>query len=176
MEVLPVNLKTSVAFARLVSERGLHGEIRALQLSTFSHDVLKNAQVILALPSGQLETKKVISARGSRDSLLIQMEGIETPDEASSYRGAVLYLDKHRLPPLADDQYWHDQIIGMTVYTLDGRKVGTISDILGTGGNDVYVVDTDNGEVLIPAVRDIIRKVEIGKNRMEIDPLEGLLD
>lgn len=86
-------------------------------------------------------------------------------------------VDKHsnndRLP---DDQYYHDQIIGLKVKTTGGELVGTITDILTGKSNDNYIVQGERGEVLIPAIEDVVRYIDLDGGYMTIEPLKGLLD
>jgi 16S rRNA processing protein RimM len=79
-----------------------------------------------------------------------------------------------KLPP---DSYYQHDILGLHVFTLNGREVGTIVDIYLTGGNDVYVIKAPDGrQILIPAIKDVIKQIDLIRSTMYIDPLPGLLD
>jgi 16S rRNA processing protein RimM len=92
------------------------------------------------------------------------------------YRGAIISADKSLLPALQKEEYFYGQLIGLTVYTTDGNVIGTVSDIFETGSNDVYVVKTPDKEYLIPAIHDVIKKIDLQEKRITIQILEGLLD
>lgn len=72
--------------------------------------------------------------------------------------------------------YYHEQIIGTSVYTTQGELIGIVESILETGSNDVYVVKQDEREYLIPAIKDVIKKVDLKNGRILIETIEGLLD
>jgi 16S rRNA processing protein RimM len=77
--------------------------------------------------------------------------------------------------PLPDHTYYRDQIVGLRVVTTAGETLGTITEILVTGSNDVYVVRDEQRETLIPALKEIVREVDVTGGRMVIDPVDGLL-
>lgn len=92
------------------------------------------------------------------------------------YRGAILSADRSLLPDLKEEEYFYEQIIGLTVYTTDGNIIGTVTDIFETGSNDVYVVKGSNKEYLIPAIRDVIKEISLEDKKVIIQTVEGLLE
>ena len=78
-----------------------------------------------------------------------------------------------------DGEYWHHEIIGLNCYTIENKKVGEIIDIIKTGSNDVYVVryrgNKKEIEILIPAIKDIIKEINLKKNYIKIKIIKGLL-
>lgn len=79
----------------------------------------------------------------------------------------------HSLP---DGQYYHHQIIGMKVMTTQGEILGTVASVLTGKSNDNYVVQSHNGEILIPAIEDVIQSIDLDVGIITIEPIEGLLD
>jgi 16S rRNA processing protein RimM len=77
------------------------------------------------------------------------------------------------LNPLPEGQYYAFQLIGLNVVTTKGKLLGQITDIMFTAGNDVYIVE---GEILIPAIEDVVKSIDLKKGRMLIEAIEGLLD
>ena len=79
--------------------------------------------------------------------------------------------------PLPDGSYYHFQIVGLTVFTVDGVPLGEVVDILETGSNDVYVIRDDEGkEHLLPALKDVVKDIDLEKGLMLVQPLPGLLE
>src|SRR5205085_4779866 len=79
-----------------------------------------------------------------------------------------------QLPP---DSYYQHDILGLQVFTLGGKAVGTIVDIIVTGSNDVYVIKSADGpQQLIPAIKDVVKQIDLIRRTMHIDPMPGLLD
>ena len=77
---------------------------------------------------------------------------------------------------LHEDEYYHDQIIGLQVITTDGELIGAVTDILSGTSNDNYIVRGSTGEVLIPAIEDIIQSIDLHKGIITIEAINGLLD
>jgi 16S rRNA processing protein RimM len=78
--------------------------------------------------------------------------------------------------PLPEGQYYHHQIIGLRVRTSRGEYIGDIVDILTGKSNDNYIVQSPRGEILIPAIEDVVRSIDLDKGSITIDPIEGLLN
>ena len=75
-----------------------------------------------------------------------------------------------------EDQYYHHQIIGLRVITTGGEEIGTITDILTGKSNDNYIVKGPAGEVLIPAIEDVVRSIDLTEGTITIEPIDGLLE
>ena len=78
--------------------------------------------------------------------------------------------------PLPEGHFYHDQIIGLQVKTTGGELIGTVTDILSGTSNDNYIVRSPIGEVLIPAIEDVIQSIDTEHGFIIIEPIEGLLD
>ena len=78
--------------------------------------------------------------------------------------------------PLPEGQYYHHQIIGLQVRTTRGELLGKVTDVLTGRSNDNYVVESAEGEILIPAIEDVIQSIDLAKRTVIIEPMEGLLD
>ncbi len=92
-------------------------------------------------------------------------------------RGAQLWIDRKDAAPLPEGMYYIPDLIGLSVLTDDGKRLGSLTDVLRTGANDVYCVTTDDGrEVLIPAIRDCILETKPEEGRILVHLLPGLMD
>ena len=78
--------------------------------------------------------------------------------------------------PLPEGQYYHDQIIGLQVRTTRGELIGTVTDILPGKSNDNYIVRGTTGEILIPAIEDVVQSIDLDQKCITIEPIDGLLD
>jgi len=90
--------------------------------------------------------------------------------------GAEIFLPEDCLPPPSDNEYYQYQLLGLKVETLQGRRIGTLRGILETGDADVYSIDFHGKEILIPAVDEIIVKIDLKQGLIVVDPPEGLID
>jgi 16S rRNA processing protein RimM len=119
----------------------------------------------------------VLSARqGPRSAILLMLEGVSDPDAAAQLRDAEILVEASVLPQQPDGVYYYYQLIGLAVRTVDGHGLGSVSEIMETGGNDVYVVKADSGqETLIPAVKEVVVDIDLAAGTMTIDPPPGLI-
>ncbi len=105
------------------------------------------------------------------DRCIVKLEGVDDRDQAEAIRGQILRIRRREIPPPPEGAYYDFQIIGLRVVTTEGRDAGRIIDILRTGANDVY--ETDSG-ALIPAIESIVREIDLEKERVIVEPMEGL--
>jgi len=120
----------------------------------------------------------IASARPHGQSdLLIAFRGISNPEQAGQLRNTWLYVPAKDRPPLPDGKLYQHQILGLRVVTDAGRELGTLTEILVTGANDVYVVKGEDGkEVLLPAIPDVILGYDLEKGEIKVHLLDGLVD
>jgi 16S rRNA processing protein RimM len=161
-----------VIIGRVLREWGLTGEVIVLPLTFYPERFLKLKEVAVQVQD-RIEQKKLRSVRPHKNNLLIAFEGCETPEDARRYRGALIKIKESESPKLAGGVYYHYQIIGLGVYTIDGDYLGKITSILETGSNDVYVVRGEDGEYLIPAIKDVIKEVDLEAKKMTVKPMEA---
>lgn len=150
--------------------------MKALPLINIFYSLTPENEIAVNFPSGGSETRKIRTLKKLNKYALVSFYGINDPETALKYRGAVLSVDKSLLPDLQKEEYYHDHIIGLTVYATEGNIIGKVSDIFETGSNDVYVVKGSGKEYLIPAIHDVIKKINLEEGRIIIQVLEGLLD
>ena len=150
--------------------------MKALPLIDSFYLLAPENEISVILQSGFTESMKIKSLKKLNKYALVSFYGINDPETALKYRGAILNADKSLLPALQEEEYFYEQIIGLAVYTTDGDIIGKVSDIFETGSNDVYVVKGSDKEYLIPAIRDVIKKINLDEEKIIIQPVEGLLD
>ena len=122
-------------------------------------------QVRVGLTTGRLKEK-----------VLLKLKGVESPDEAKRLVGSFLEIEKEDLTQLPKGRYFIFDIIGLKVITTEDKKVGTVKEVISLPANDVYVVEGDQKEYHVPAIKEIVKKIDLKKKVMVIEPKEGLLD
>lgn len=165
-----------IAVGRITGTHGIRGQLR-LQSYSGNLESLKAAkQIVLRLPDGNLREHNLRRAAHHGGVILLTLAGFDNINQVQNLVGSELLLQRQQLPATAEDEYyWHD-LLGLTVVTDDGVMLGSISNILETGANDIYVVSGQDREYLIPAVASVINTVDLTAKTMTITPLEGLLD
>ena len=105
----------------------------------------------------------------------LQLRGIETMTAAETLRDVDVVIPRAEAPPLAEGEFFVADVVGLRAVTTTGRALGTVAEVLSTGANDVYVVRGDAGEVLIPAIRDVVTSLDPAAGVLQVAPMPGLL-
>lgn len=158
-----------VAVGRVLAPRGVRGELKVDSLTDAPQRFQRGATVYAA---GAPRT--VRRARAHAAVLLLELEGIDTKEQAAALRGMLLEVPEAELATLDEGNYYRFQIVGLEVIDQDGGPLGHIEEILETGANDVYVVRSDAGELLIPAIDMVVKKIDVAGGRMAVELLPGL--
>ena len=116
------------------------------------------------------------STEWHKGKAVIQLSTVNSIKDAEKLRGQVIEIHHSQLHYLPEGQYYHFQLIGLEVQTIRGEVLGNITDILTASSNDNYVVSGAGGEILIPAVEDIVKSVDLARGCLIIEPIEGLLN
>lgn len=107
---------------------------------------------------------------------IVTIEGVDSMNDAELLRGAELRVPEATLQPLPDGAFYHFQLIGCAVETLNGDAVGTVRAVEGEAGNHRLSIAAEGGEVLVPLVTAICLSIDVVARRIVIDPPAGLLD
>lgn len=108
--------------------------------------------------------------------VIVKFKGLDTINEVERFRRCPLLVPREDAVPLEEDEYYIADMIGMQVETEDGKAFGILKDVMETGANDVYVIDSiSHGEVLVPAIKECIRKVDVAEGKMTVHLMDGLV-
>ncbi len=162
-----------VRIGKVVAPQGLAGEVRVGPLTDFPQRFLATEQVALELAEGP-RLLQVEGARLHGNVAILRLA--EDRAGAEALRGVFLLVREEELVPLPQDQYYIYQLMGLSVYTEEGQFLGKIREVMATGGNDVWVVARDGEDLLLPAIRQVIRQVDLAAGRIVVHLLPGLVD
>ena len=163
-----------LAVGLLRKPHGLRGDL-LLEIYTDFPERLKPGTKIFA--GDKHQPLKITRRRPHNDGMILGFEGISTPEEAGKYRATVVYVPSADRPTLPEGQYYHHEIVGLTVIDEAGTTLGELSEIIITGANDVYVVTPAQGkDILLPALKEVILGVDLSAKTMRVHLLPGLLD
>ncbi len=166
-----------VPVGTLGKPHGLKGELKFIPDIT-DEDVLAAFETTrVEGKSGETDPLKIASIRGHGQRLIIRFEGIERIEDAQPLSGKPLLVPKEEFPRLPAGEYYWFQILGLEAYDDTGKFYGTVSEIIETGSNDVYVVrdgDSDS-ETLLPNIDDVIQSIDPEQNRLVFHVIDGLL-
>jgi 16S rRNA processing protein RimM len=164
-----------VAIGKISKPHGIRGALKVMPYFQLDH-LLPQFQRFWLVQKQQTRLIQPQWFRRSGRSLLLKIEGIDDLISAEGFRGWEISVDRDQLPELPGGQYYTFQLVGLPVITLDGRRIGTIRQVLPMPAHDVYLVDADGKEVIIPAVREFIEEVNLAEKRVVIRTIEGLLE
>lgn len=105
---------------------------------------------------------------------LLKFEGVDTREQAENLKGGYIEVNAQKLPLLEDGTYYVFDLIGMNVFTTSGERLGEITDVQKYPANDLYVVEGERGKLMLPAISDVVKKVDLKRNRVEVELLDGL--
>lgn len=171
-----MTVKDHVIIGRILKPHGVKGELKAYPLTDVPDRFSHLKEVWLESSEKGLTPVKVRGSRSQNELVILSLEGINTPEEAAALTGMELLAPVESSPKLPEGVYYWHEILGMEVVTDDGRFLGRVTDVFQTGSNDVYTVWDGEKELLLPAIADVVRKVDVVARKMIIHPMPGLLD
>ena len=156
---------------KLRKSHGLSGEMW-IEVLTDHPELLRQGYSVF-IGKGH-DKHKISSFRMAGKLGLIQLEGFNDPESLRAFSNAYLFFETKDMPALEDEEYYHHELIGIEVRNEDDTVLGTLTEIIVTGANDVYVVTPNNGskDLLFPAIKSVIKKIDIESRQMVISPQE----
>lgn len=164
-----------INIGKIVGTYGYQGMVRIVPLTDFPERFKKLEKVMLQ-HNGTVREVIVEDACPHKEVYLLKLAGIDSREAAQEYRNALLQIEPGQLYPLPEGYYYHFQLLGLAVYDEEKGLLGELTEILETGANDVYVVRSpEYGEVLLPAIKEVILEVNLEEKKMRVRLLPGLL-
>jgi 16S rRNA processing protein RimM len=149
---------------------GLHGELRVEAFVPGAPRLQPGRTIYLrGLPF------RVAGIRPERDTWLVALEGIDMREDADALTGTLIEVPEAEVERDAPDALFLHEIVGLRVELEDGTVLGEVTDVLQPGANDVYVVNGNSGELLIPAISDVVQSIDVDEGRIVVRAIPGLL-
>jgi 16S rRNA processing protein RimM len=148
---------------------GLKGFVRASSFAVSETSFTEAGSVVVKQRSGETRRLRVLHCAPYNRGIILKLEGIEDRDEAEGLRGARLFFRKEDLKREDEDEFFWFELIGLKVYSEDGALMGVVTHIIPTGGTDIFVVKDKEREVLIPAARHVVKKIDTVAKTMVVD-------
>lgn len=163
-----------LAVGRIVRPHGVHGEVRVELLT----DNPERFEWLDAVYVGEKSPRlvEIESVRYHQNAVLLKLVGYPSRTEAEALRGELLQVPESEAVPLEEGEYFLYQLIGVEVETEEGINLGRLTEILETGANNVFVIEGQKGQLLIPDIPDVVKLVDIENNRLVIHALPGLIE
>ena len=160
-----------IAIGKILAPWGSRGKLKVAVATDFPQRFAPSSKVYL-----KRQPVTIDSTEWQKGKVIIKLNTIDSVEDAKKWRGQLLEIHHSQLQLLPEGQYYHFQLIELEVWTIQGELLGNITEILTTPGTDTYVVSGAKGEILIPAVEDVRKSVDLDKGCLVIEPIEGLLN
>jgi 16S rRNA processing protein RimM len=162
--------------AKIRKSFGLNGEVA---VESFTHSLErfnKLKKVFIGYNENDLVECSVSSVRTNKDMIILKIDLFKDRSDSDKFAGSFIYVDsKNIIKPPRGKFFYHD-IIGLSVEDSDGKKYGEVKDVWQTPANDVYVIDYNGKEVLLPAIKEFIKKIDINSKKIIIEIVAGLFE
>ncbi len=164
-----------VTIGQISRVRGVKGEMVVVPLTDDPQRYLKLDRVTIS-KEGNVREFMVEGVREFKGKILLRLKQVEGPEEAKKLVGGFVEIQRNQVVKLHEGRYFVFDIVGLEVVTTEGRRIGKVKEVLSLPGNDVYVVQGEERQYDIPALKEIVKKVDLQEGKMIIQPMEGLLE
>ena len=160
-----------IRVGKIVNTHGLKGEVKCIYLTDdmerfddFDHVYIEDTKELLDIDN----------VRYAKGMVYLKLKGLDNINLVEKYKNKYIIIDESQMKDLEDDSYYVSDLVGLDVFDLEGEFLGKITYVYQTGANDVYELN-NNRELLIPAIKEVVKSVNIDQGRMTIKKIEGLL-
>ncbi|MFC1897054.1 ribosome maturation factor RimM [Chloroflexota bacterium] len=160
-----------IAIGLILAPWGSEGKLKVKVVTDFPQRFAPSSTVYI-----NQRPMTIDSSEKHKGEVIIKLDTIDSIDVARQLRGQPIEIHHSQAYPLPEGQYYHFQLIGLEVWTTQGELLGNITEILTAESNDNYVVKGDKGEILIPAVEDVVKSIDLNRGRIVIEAIQGLLN
>lgn len=158
----------------ITQTHGIKGEVKVFPTTDDAQRFKKLKKVTLDNGKERRELE-ITSVKFFKNLVILKFKGIDDINEVEKYKKAALFVTREDAVPLEENEYFIADLIGLKVVSDEGEELGTLDDVLQTGANDVYVVKNDKGEeILVPAIKDCVKNVDIEGGEILLHLLPGL--
>ena len=160
---------------QIVNTFGIKGMVKIVPFTDNIErfDELKKVYIVNKKSRKEYEVEEV---KYHKNMVLMKFKGIEKVEDAENLRNCYLEIDRKDAKQLEEDTYYIVDLIGLDVYTDEGKNLGKLDDVFNTGSNDIYVVKDELGkQILLPAIKEVIKNVDLENKKITVHLLEGLV-
>ena len=159
----------------ITSTHGIRGEVKVFPTTDDPRRFLDLEQVLLDTGRERIPLE-IQNVRFFKQFVILKFKSLDNINEVERYRRCPLLVERKDAVPLEEDEYFIADMLGLEVLMEDGARFGTLKDVIETGANDVYVIESlEHGEVLIPAIKECVLDVDIPGGRMKVRLMDGLI-
>lgn len=163
-----------LSVGQIVNVHGFKGEVKVYPLSN-DIERFKQLKQVYVEKGEELNSYEVQSIKYLKNTVVLKLKGVDTEEQANSLRNCYVKVERQKAVKLPKDNFFICDLIECEVHDINGVLLGTIIDVMQTGSNDVFVVKKGNKEILIPALKSIVKEVNIEDRKIKVELPEGLM-
>ena len=163
-----------LSIGQIINTHGLRGAVKVYPLTDDISRFKKLKEVYVEENDGIVKYK-VESVKFLSSTVSVKLKGVDSEEAANKLRGSYIKVDRKSAVKLPKDTYFICDLIDLEVYDEKGLLLGTVKDVLQTGSNDVYVIQSSGKDILIPALKDIVKKIDLENKKILVEMPEGLI-
>ncbi len=167
---------TLIPIGRIIRPHGLCGSVKVISMTDYPERFRKFQSLYVEDEKGCGKWAEVEEGNVQGNYIILKLKGIEDRRAAEGLRGFLLKVQREIYPDLPKNREYLFNLIGLRVQTLEGQHIGSLIDILQFPGQDIYVVGAGHREILIPGVKEFIKKIDISNKVIKVQLLEGFFD
>ena len=168
-------MRGNLEIGQIVNTFGIKGFVK---VNPFVDDVSRfnDLKKVYLKRNKELKELEVEDVKYHKNMVLVKFKGIDRVEEAEALRNSYLEVDRENAIELQEGEYFIADLLGLNVVTEEGKTLGKLDDIFNTGSNDIYVVKAEDGkQLLLPAISEVIKKINLNENKIVVHLLEGLI-
>ena len=161
---------------QIVNTFGIKGQVKIVP---FTDDITRFDELkeIYVEKKNELKLFQIEQVNYKKNMVILKLKGIETVEEAEKLRNCYLKIDRKDAKKLPKDTYFIVDLLGLDVYTDEGKLLGKVDDIYNAGSRDIYVVKDELGkQILLPAIKDVLKEVDLENQKIIVHLIKGLVD
>lgn len=166
-------MKEYIKVGKIINTHGVKGYVKCMPMTDEPERFEELEYVYTEKDRMKRKVRHVWYQKGM---VYLKLEDINDMESAEGFKGTYISIPEDQLGKLPENSYYLFDLDGMDVYSSNGEYLGKISEIYQTGANDVYEVKNKKGSFLIPAIKDVVKSVNVQDKKMIIDVIEGLLE
>jgi 16S rRNA processing protein RimM len=169
------NMNDFLKVGKIINAHGIKGEVKIFPLTDDVNRFYYLKKVYIEQENAILPLT-ISNIRIHKNVVLATFNEIKNRNQAEKYKGLFININREDAIELSKDQYFISDLIGLKVYSIEGVLIGNIKEILQTGPTDIYVIETDNKDILVPALKDIFKEIDIHKKTAKANIPKDLMD
>ena len=165
----------NLEIGRIVNTFGIKGIVK---VKPFTDDIKRfdNLKTVYIEKNNTQKEYEIEEVKYHKDMVLIKFKGVDTVEQAELLRNAYLTISRDSAEKLEEGRYYIVDMLGLEVYTDEDKLLGKVDDIYNTGSSDIYVVKDEKGkQILLPAIKEVIKKVDLENQKIIVHIIDGLI-